>query len=79
MLTRKQFDVLEVLIDRTEKISQRELAEKAGKIVSAMGGIVHYPPEAYRDIFIVISIFAFIGVCAAFFVPETYREGENGK
>ena len=30
MLTRKQFDVLEVLIDREGKISQRELAEKAG-------------------------------------------------
>ena len=60
-------------------LSRYELAEKAGKIVSAMGGIVHYPPEAYRDIFIVISIFAFIGVCAAFFVPETYRKGENGK
>jgi len=30
MLTRKQFDVLEVLIDATEKVSQRELAEKAG-------------------------------------------------
>jgi len=30
MLTRKQFDVLEVLIDRAGKISQRELAEKAG-------------------------------------------------
>ena len=30
MLTRNQFDVLEVLIDATKKISQREIAEKAG-------------------------------------------------
>lgn len=30
MLTRKQFDILERLIDRTEKISQRELADLTG-------------------------------------------------
>ena len=30
MLTRKQFDVLEVLIDAPKKISQRDLAEKVG-------------------------------------------------
>ena len=36
MLTRKQFDVLDVLIDSKEKLSQRELSEKSG---ISLGGV----------------------------------------
>lgn len=44
------------------------------KIAGSTGTVIHYPAEAYRDIFIVITFFAAIGVITALFVPETYKE-----
>lgn len=41
------------------------------------GGVIHYPAEAYRDIFIVITFFALLGLISAFFVPETFKKQEK--
>lgn len=55
-------------------LSRYETSEIIRKIAGKAGGVIHYPAEAYRDIFIVITAFAVIGVVCAFFVPETYKE-----
>ncbi len=55
-------------------LSKYETNEIIRKIAGSVGEVIHYPAEAYRDIFIVITSFAVIGVICAFFVPETYKE-----
>lgn len=55
-------------------LSRYETGEFIRKVAGSAGGVIHYPAEAYRDIFIVITSFAVIGVICAFFVPETYKE-----
>ena len=40
MLTRKQFDVLEILIGSDKKVSQRELSEKTGISLGSVNGVL---------------------------------------
>jgi len=40
MLTKKQFDILEIIIDSTKKISQRELSEKTGMSIGSVNAVL---------------------------------------
>ena len=40
MLTKKQFDILEILVDATGKVSQRELSEKTGMALGSVNSVL---------------------------------------
>lgn len=46
MLTRKQFDILDALIDATERLSQRELSEKTGISLGSVNNVLKDLDEA---------------------------------
>ena len=54
-------------------LGKYETSEFAMKAAGSVGSVFHYHPQAYRDIFIVITSFAVVGVITALFVPETHK------
>lgn len=47
------------------------LSAYEGEMLKGVGGVLSYPPAAYRDLFIVFSILSLLGFTASLLIPET--------
>ena len=52
------------------------LLNRYSGVAKIVAGVRHYPPEAYRDIFLLFAVFAAAGLVCCFGVPET-RDGAD--